>query len=60
MNDTNKEDGHSQQVVEDFHKRTNEDYKKLQVSDRNIIDEIDNLLKRLSEDGRDYWDSYYS
>ena len=45
---------------EDYHERTNEDYKKLSQKDKRIIDEIDKLLKNLSEDGKDYWQEYYS
>ena len=52
--------GHSKGVIEDYHKRTNDDYKKLPLSDQKIIDEIDRLLKKLSEVGRDYWQTYYS
>lgn len=52
--------GHSKAVVQDYHRRVNEDYKKLLASDKKIIDEIEVLLKKLSEDGRDYWDLYYT
>ena len=47
----------SQNVVIDYMK---EDYKKLSPSDKKIIDEIDRLLKKLSEKGRDFWQVYYS
>jgi hypothetical protein len=39
---------------------SDDDYKKLSLSDQKIIDEIDRLLKKLSKDGREYWQTYYS
>ncbi len=36
------------------------DYKKLPTKDQKIISDIDKLLKKLSEAGRDYWQTYYA
>ncbi len=35
------------------------DLKSLTDSDRKIIEQIDVLLKQLSEEGREYWMAYY-
>lgn len=52
--------GHSKEIIENYHKTADDDYKRLSLPDQKIIDEIDRLLKKLSEDGRDYWGTYYS
>jgi hypothetical protein len=36
------------------------DYDKLPEKDRKTLDEIQKLLKKLSEHGRDYWQTYYN
>jgi len=43
----------------DVHKRTNEDYKKLHISDKRLINQIDLCLENLSAKGREYWAAYY-
>jgi hypothetical protein len=43
----------------DYHKRTNEDYKKLSHSDKKLIGQIDLCLANLSENGKEYWWIYY-
>jgi len=52
--------GHSEGDIENYHKNENSDYEALSESDRKVIDKIDNLLRKLSEQGRDYWETYYS
>jgi hypothetical protein len=50
------------EVIEDYadyHKKTNDDYKGLPLSDQKLIDKIDRSLKKLSENGRDYWHTYW-
>jgi hypothetical protein len=56
----NKQTGPSKNVIDYYHKRANDDYNKLTPKDQKIIDEIDKLIKSLSENGRDYWQTYYS
>jgi hypothetical protein len=51
---------HSDKVIKDCHKRVNKDYKALSKKDKGIIDNIDALLEKLSEKGRDYWQTYYN
>lgn len=46
-------------VINDYHKRTNVDYKKLSNSDKKLIDQIDLCLKNLSRKGKEYWGTYY-
>ena len=45
--------------VEDTHMSENLDYIKLSKEDKKIIKEIDSLLKKLSENGHEYWQTYY-
>jgi len=45
--------------MKDYHKEHNEDYKALSQEDKDIVDKIDSLLKKLSEGGREYWGTYY-
>ena len=39
--------------------KSEKDYDNLPNKDKKIIDEIDKLLKKLSEKGRDFWQTYY-
>ena len=36
------------------------DYNSLSVADQKIIDEIEVLLSKLSEEGTRYWEEYYN
>ncbi len=55
----NKQDEVVNDVILDYHKRTNVDYKKLSHSDKKLIDQIDLCLKNLSRKGKEYWGTYY-
>lgn len=53
------ESGPSEDVVVAWEDRRDLDYHKLGVCDQNAFDQIDILLGQLSEEGKEYWETYY-
>ena len=60
MKNNKPQGGHSEEVIKDYMDRSKRDYDKLPLEDRKTIDKIDELLKTLSEEGKEYWETYYT